>query len=346
MHRDSDEFASVLPQKNFSFSKLNRNVIPQSPVNFVNMINQNRALPMQGIIPPMITPLKSSDELDHAGLERLIEHILGGGVHGLFILGTSGEAPSLSYRLRRELIERACQLVKGRVPVMVGITDTSLVEALGLARYAADCGAAAVVTSTPYYVPIGQPELVEFVKRLVGELPLPLFLYNMPQMTKIIFEIDTLKQVSHLEGIIGVKDSGGNMDYFNQLLELKQLRPDWSVLVGPESYLAETVHRGGDGGVNGGANFYPSLFVDLYQAVRDGNAAREAELQRIVLQVGNIYSVGRHASAVIKGMKCACSLLGLCDDFMTEPFARFNPPERERVRGILESLNLLKPATR
>ncbi len=304
-----------------------------------------RAHPLQGIIPPMITPLKSLDELDHAGLERLIEHILGGGVHGLFILGTSGEAPSLSYRLRRELIERACKQVNGRVPVMVGITDTSLVEALGLARHAANSGASAVVTSTPYYVPVGQPELVEYVKKLVGELSLPLFLYNMPQMTKVIFELDTLKQVSHLEGIIGIKDSSGNMDYFNKLLELKRLRPDWSVLVGPESLLAETVHRGGDGGVNGGANFYPSLFVELYQAVREGNAAREAELQKTVLQVGQIYSVGHHASAVIKGMKCACSLLGLCDDFMTEPFARFNPPEREKVRVILESLDLLAPAT-
>ena len=292
----------------------------------------------------MITPLQAMDELDHAGLERLIEHILGGGVHGLFILGTSGEAPSLSYRLRRELIERACKQVNGRVPVMVGITDTSLVEAVNLARHAANFGARAAVTSTPYYVPIGQPELVEYIEKLVSELPLPLFLYNMPQMTKVVFELDTLKQVAHLEGIIGIKDSSGNMEYFNKLLELKRLRPDWSVLVGPESYLAETVHRGGDGGVNGGANFYPSLFVDLYDAVKKGDAAREAELQKIVGQVGQVYSVGRHASAVIKGMKCACSLLGICDDFMTEPFERFNAPEREKVRAILESLDLLQPA--
>lgn len=292
----------------------------------------------------MITPLQAMDELDHAGLERLIEHILGGGVHGLFILGTSGEAPSLSYRLRRELIERACKQVNGRVPVMVGITDTSLVEAVNLARHAANFGARAAVTSTPYYVPIGQPELVEYIEKLVTELPLPLFLYNMPQMTKVIFELDTLKQVAHLEGILGIKDSSGNMEYFNKLLELKRLRPDWSVLVGPESYLAETVHRGGDGGVNGGANFYPSLFVDLYDAVKNGDAAREAELQKIVVQVGQVYSVGRHASAVIKGMKCACSLLEICDDFMTEPFERFNPPEREKVRAILESLDLLQPA--
>jgi dihydrodipicolinate synthase/N-acetylneuraminate lyase len=301
-----------------------------------------RALPLQGIIPPMITPLKARDELDHPGLERLIEHILGGGVHGLFILGTSGEAPGLSHRLRRELIERVCRQVRGRVPVLVGITDTSMEEAIGLARYAADSGAPAVVTSAPYYLPPGQPELAAFVGQLVSELPLPLYLYNMPQMTKVEFAPDTLKRLTQIEGIAGIKDSSGNLDFFDHLLELKHQRPDWSVLVGPEHLLAETLRRGGDGGVSGGANVHPRLFVELYHAVRNGAAARAMELQEQLLQFGRIYSVGRHASAVIKGMKCACALLGLCDDFMAEPFARFNPPERERVRAILESAGLIE----
>jgi 4-hydroxy-tetrahydrodipicolinate synthase len=78
----------------------------------------------------MITPLRGRDELDVAGLERLIEHIVNGGVNGLFILGTTGEGPSLSYRLRRELIERTCRLVNGRVPILVGITDTAFVESV------------------------------------------------------------------------------------------------------------------------------------------------------------------------------------------------------------------------
>lgn len=290
----------------------------------------------------MITPLKARDELDHPGLERLIEHILGGGVHGLFILGTSGEAPSLSYRLRRELIERVCRQVRGRVPVLVGITDTSFVEAIGLARHAADSGAQAAVTSTPYYVPLGQPELIEYVEALVRELPLPVYLYNIPQMTKVEFAPDTLKCLTHFERIVGVKDSSGNLAYFDKLLELKRQRPDWSVLVGQEHLLVETVRRGGDGGVTGGANVHPRLFVELYQAVKDGNAPRATELQEKLLQLGKIFSVGRHASAVIKGMKCSCALLGLCDDFMTEPFARFNPPEREQVRAILESVGLLE----
>jgi dihydrodipicolinate synthase/N-acetylneuraminate lyase len=291
----------------------------------------------------MITPLKGRDELDHPGLERLIEHILNGGVHGLFILGTSGEASSLSYRLRRELIERVCRHVRGRVPVLVGITDTSIVEALGLARHAAESGAPAVVASAPYYLPPGQPELIAFVEHLVRELPLPLYLYNMPQMTKVEFAPDTLKRLTHLEGIAGIKDSSGNLAYFDQVLELKRQRPDWSMLVGPEHLLVETVRQGGDGGVNGGANIHPRLLVELYQAVKSGDGARATELQEELLKLGKIFSVGRHASAVIKGMKCSCALLGLCDDLMAEPFERFKPPEREQVRAILESVGLLEP---
>ena len=86
----------------------------------------------------MITPLRGRDELDVAGLERLIEHIVDGGVNGLFILGTTGEGPSLSYGVRRELIQRVCKQVKHRVPVLVGITDTSFVESVNVARSAGE----------------------------------------------------------------------------------------------------------------------------------------------------------------------------------------------------------------
>lgn len=294
-----------------------------------------------GIVPPMVTPLRGRDSLDVGGLERLIEHIVAGGVQGLFILGTSGEGPGLSYRLRREVIERVCRQMRNRLPVLVGITDTCFTEAITMANCAADAGAQAVVTAGPFYLPPSQPELIDFIDQLVQELPLPLFIYNMPQLTKVHFEPETLRQLTHLEKIIGLKDSSGDLAYYDKLIALKQERPDWSVLVGPEHLLAETVRRGGDGGVNGGANFHPRLFVDLYQAVKAGDQHCADELQRQLVQLGQIYSVGKHASAVVKGMKCACSLLGLCDDRMAEPFERFYEPEREKVRNILKSLGLL-----
>ena len=106
-----------------------------------------------------------------ARLERLVEHLIRGGVHGIFALGTTGEAPSLSHRLRRDLVEQTLRLTSGRVPVLVGITDTSFTESLELARVAAEAGAAAVVTAPPYYFPAGQPELCEYLDDLAGSTP-------------------------------------------------------------------------------------------------------------------------------------------------------------------------------
>jgi 2-dehydro-3-deoxy-D-pentonate aldolase len=299
--------------------------------------------PLSGIIPPMVTPLCDRDTLDVAGLERLIEHILAGGVHGLFILGTTGEGPSLSYRLRRELVERTCRQVAGRVPVLVGITDTAFVESVGLAQHAAQVGAEALVLAPPPYFPAGQSELREYVEHLTAALPLPLYLYNMPMMTKVIFAPQTIHRLLDQQRIIGVKDSSGDLAYFAQVLALARQRPDWSVLIGPEHLLAEAVARGGHGGVSGGANLCPRLFVDLYEAARRGDTASVAQLQEKVVKLGRIYQVGRHASAVIKGLKCALSLLGICDDFLAEPFYRFDAQKRETVRQLLDGVGLCRP---
>lgn len=287
----------------------------------------------------MITPLRDRDELDIAGLERLVEHILGGGVSGLFILGTTGEGPSLSYRLRRELIERVCRQVKGRVPVLVGITDTAFVESVNVARQSADAGATAVVLATPYYLPQGQPELQEYLTHLVPELPLPLYLYNMPGLTKVSFEIETVRRAMDEPRIIGLKDSSGNMTYFHRLVGLLPHRPDWTLLVGPEEMLLDTVLAGGHGGVNGGANLFPKLYVRLYEAALAGNLARGRALHAAVMRVSNsLYRVGRHSSAIIKGLKCALACRGVCDDFMAEPFHRFRAEERMQVERLLKEL--------
>jgi dihydrodipicolinate synthase/N-acetylneuraminate lyase len=297
--------------------------------------------PLEGIIPPMITPLAGRDRLDEPGLECLLEHIIRGGVHGLFILGTCGEAPSLSYRLRRDLITRVCQQVRGRVPVLVGITDTSMVEAVGLARHAADSGADALVTSAPYYFPMGQPELVNFVERLVSELPLPLYLYNMPQLTKVQFSLDTVKRFIDLERIIGVKDSSGDLNYFQQLLEVVRTRPDWRLFMGQEYLLVDGLRLGGHGGVIGGASIDPAVLVGIYQALKSGNEAKFAALSERLRCLGRIHPVGQSAAALVKGLKCAMKMLGICNDELADPLMRYTPEEQAVIRSILVELELV-----
>jgi len=298
--------------------------------------------PLRGIIPPMITPLLDRDTLDVAGLKRLIEHVLSGGVHGLFILGTTGEAPSLSYSLRYELIERACSLVKGRVPVLVGITDTSFAESVNTAVKAKDAGAQAVVLAPPYYFPAGQAELLEYIEHLAPELPLPLFLYNMPSLTKAVFEPQTVRAAAEISAIVGLKDSSGNMGYFHQLQFLLQGHPDFSLLMGHEELMAEAVLLGASGGVCGGANILPKLYVDLYDAARSQDMETMESLHNRVMQIStSIYGVGRYQSSYLKGLKCALSCMGICSDFLAEPFHRFRSAEHDVIRRHLEELGIV-----
>ena len=295
---------------------------------------------LQGIVPPLITPLKGRDELDVAGLEKLIEHILAGGISGIFILGTTGEGPSLSYRLRRELIERVCKQVNRRVPVLVGITDTAFAESVNVARAAADFGADAAVVAPPYYLPEAQPELQEYLDHLVPELPLPLYIYNMPALTKVHFDLETVRRAMDNPRIIGLKDSSGDLNYFKAAAELiKQNRPDWPLLVGPEEKLFDALQLGGHGGVSGGANLFPKLYVKLCEAHRAGNCARAQELQKQIQRVSDsFYRIGKYSSSIIKGIKCALNCLGICDDFMAEPFHRFRASERELVQARLKEI--------
>jgi 4-hydroxy-tetrahydrodipicolinate synthase len=296
---------------------------------------------LNGIIPPMVTPLRGRDELDVSGLERLVEHVLAGGVSGLFILGTTGEGPGLSYRLRREMIDRVCRQVNSRVPVLVGITDTSFVESAALAKHAGSKGAAAVVVAPPYYLPEAQPELQQYIDHLLPELPLPLFLYNIPSLTKVHFELETLRRALDEPRIVGFKDSSGDLAYFKNVAEIVRRRPDWSLLSGPEEKLLDTLQLGGHGGVNGGANIFPALYVKLCEAFKAGNIERARELQKQIQRVSDsLYRVGKYSSSIIKGIKCALACRGICDDFMAEPFHRFRAEERDLVKTRLTELNV------
>jgi 4-hydroxy-tetrahydrodipicolinate synthase len=123
---------------------------------------------------------------------------------------------------------------------------------------------------------------------------------------------------------------------------MSKQRADWSVLVGPEELMAEAVLLGAHGGVNGGANLCPQLYVDLYNAAAQGDLPQVRELQARVLNLGeNLYTAGRHRSSGIKGLKCALSLLGVCNDRMAEPFTAFQAPQHELIRERMQALGLL-----
>ena len=298
-------------------------------------------MPLRGIVPPMVTPLSGRDRLDVPGLERLVEHILSGGVQGLFLLGSTGEGPGLSYALRRELIDRVCRQVAGRIPVLVAITDTSYAESLRIASHAADDGAEAVVLAPPCYFPPGQDDLYRYVHNLAGESPLPVFLYNMPGLCKVAFEPETVRRLLDLPGVVGLKDSSADMIYFHEVRRIVRERPEFSLLVGPEQLLAEAVRCGAHGGVCGGANLVPRLYVDLYEAARTDDREQAASLHERVMEIARLlYTVESGAAGYLKGLKCALACVGLCDDALAEPLHRFDDLSRSLIRERLERLEI------
>lgn len=303
----------------------------------MNRLIQNA--PLRGIIPPLVTPLLDNDTLDIKGLECLIERLIAGGVHGLFILGTTGEAQSISYHLRRQMVEEASRINNKRLPLLVCISDTSITESINLANIAAKCGADAVVSAPPYYYAPSQVELAEFYLDLVDRLPLPLFLYNMPSHTKVNFAPETIRAIAENKNVIGFKDSSANAVYFQSVMTAMKDVPHFSMLVGPEEITAEVVLMGGHGGINGGANLFPELYVNIYNAAVEGNLEEIRRLQKIIMQIStSIYTVGKYGSSYLKGVKCALGLLGVCNDHLAAPFYKFKEPEKEKIREALEKI--------
>ena len=295
------------------------------------------AQPLRGIIPPMVTPLLDPGTLDLMGLERLIERMIAGGVHGLFVLGSTGEGPNLSDRVRRELIHATCERVAGRVPVLVCITDNSLEQSVSLGEWAAECGADVLVTSTPYYFVVSQGDLLREVEYLATRLELPLYLYNMPRLTKAHFAPETVARAAQLKRVRGIKDSSGDLDYLAAVVAELSSRPEFTILTGPEELLISSMGLGAHGGVNGGANLFPELYVRLYEAIATGRREEAARLQQRVLELGQfLYTVGEAESGFLRGLKLGLELMGVCSSTMTPPFAPASGADRAALLPRLQ----------
>jgi len=298
--------------------------------------------PLRGIIPPLVTPLNANGSLDERSLERVVERMIAAGVHGVFPLGTTGEAPHLGRRIRADFLKLVAQIAGRRVPVLAGITDSSVEEAAWMAARAAEAGCDAVVFAAPYYYPMSQDELAGFARALAGRLSLPFLLYNIPFCTKDAFSIDAIRRIAELPGCLGVKDSTGDMDLFQRLLDAFRGRPDFTILIGPEERLWEAVRMGAHGGVTGGANLAPAVYTALYSAAAANRYDLAAPLIEKVNAISErIYGALPERSGYFRGLKCAMELCGLCQGYLAPPFEPIQGEARERIRAALAGAGLL-----
>lgn len=283
----------------------------------------------RGIIPPLVTPLLPDFTLDVFSLEKILNHIIEGGVHGVFILGTTGESPSLSQKIKIQLIRETCRIVDDRIPVLVGITDCALGDSLELAEMATNYGANAVVAAPPFYMNISQSDLELYFKDLANRCELPLMLYTIPSHAKTPISIETAKSLSKHPNIVGLKDSTGNLDYMNSLSEAFADHPDFGLLIGPEERLLDSMKVGFQGGVSGGANVFPQIYVKCFEYFEEGNLDKAQVFQTMILELSaELYSHVDHPSSYLKGLKECMKLSHLSGGILSPPQRPFSDDEK------------------
>ncbi|MDQ8199416.1 dihydrodipicolinate synthase family protein [Pelagicoccus enzymogenes] len=292
-----------------------------------------------GILPPLVTPLDEDQNVDREGLGTLVEHVLDGGVHGVFVLGTSGEGPALSLNQQKEVIRTVSMKVSRRVPVLVGITHSCYRESLRIAQCAADEGADAVVVAPQPYFGSQPSELIAYLKAMAKESPLPIVLYNIPANTQVPISWKTVELAAAIDGIVGFKDSSGDMVQLQKVRKAICAEKEFSIMVGPEELIAESVLMGGDGGIPGGANLFPALYTRLYDASVNQRFEEIRRLQGAVIEISrSLYEIDSSNMRIIRTIKAALAQMGVCKPIMSFPFGQFGPRENEILVERLESV--------
>lgn len=293
---------------------------------------------VDGIIVPLITPLNSDESLDVPGLTRLVEHVLAGGVSGIFVLGSSGEGPALPDEVKKQVVRLVSEQCKGRVPVLVGAFGVGTRQTIALAKELLAHGGDIAVITAPYYFAQTQNEIAVHITDFARAQNVPTMFYNIPQMVKTIIEPETVALIAQTPAVMGIKDSWGDMTRFQRELAIKATRPDFQVYQGAEGVAALSIARGANGAVLGLANVAPKLCCDLYTAAKSGNLVRAWELQERLMTLWQLHT---HAQW-LPCLKTAVSLLGICGATTTAPFGSPSADAISAIRRDMQAAEILK----
>jgi 4-hydroxy-tetrahydrodipicolinate synthase len=293
---------------------------------------------LQGIVPPLVTPLNEDETIDAAGLERQLHRLLDAGVHGIFFLGTTGEQPALRDAERVKSIRLAKGIVNGRVPLIVGTMASSTARAIDHIREAEREGADAVAVTPPYYyLSRGAEDQVPHYQACAAATGLPVVIYNIPSTTKVALAPETIARIAEIENVKGVKDSSADMAHFLRILSLLRNQPDFGCMVGAPVLAGASLLYGASGVVPAISNIDPRTLLDVYASALAGNTTALIRLQE---RVHKLLAIGALGSP-IACFKTALELLGICRHYTTAPMQPLGPEKREAVAAILRELELL-----
>jgi 4-hydroxy-tetrahydrodipicolinate synthase len=291
---------------------------------------------LRGAIPALVTPLHEDGSADGPGIERLVEHVLAGGVSGLLALGSTGETASLDEQTRRDVLRRVVESADGAVPVLAGVAQTTLRGARAEVEAAAGLGAMAALVVPPFYYPVDQRTVFEFYRRLASDSPLPILVYNIPQFTKVVIEPATLVALAGECAVVGIKDSSRDFEYFERVCLAMRPLPDFRIFTGSDTMLLPSLTMGASGTICGSANVAPALVADVYNTYQRGDLEAARERQDALIEVALALRSGVFPTAV----KAALEIQGVCEAWPAPPLARLEPVAEASLRKQLEGWRL------
>ena len=292
---------------------------------------------LQGIIPPVVTPFHADESLDLARLRSHIDAQLAAGVHGIFVLGTTGEFYALSEAEKQAVTAAAVGHVGTRAKVYVGTGAETTGEVVRLSKMAAAAGAAGVSVITPYFLKPTQAELLDHFRRVADLAGVPVVLYNNPTTCGgVSIEPDTVAKLAEHPQVIGIKDSSGDLQNTIELVKRAQ-GERFSVLLGRDTLILAGLMFGCRGAIPATCNIAPKFCVGIYESFTSGDLDAARRFQDQLTPVRLALSLGTGNGAV----KEALALLGQPCGPNRRPISPLSDDKRAALRKVLCEVGLL-----
>ena len=265
----------------------------------------------RGVIPALVTPLTEDGELMEQGLRDVLDYTIAGGVHGVFVLGSSGEIFGLTDAQKRRVVEITVEHVSGRVPIYAGASEITTRDCVKTVRMVQDVGGvAAFSVLTPYFLTPTQSELVTHFTAIAAETDLPVLLYNNPGKTQVPIALATAVTLADIPNIVGVKDSSGNMSTTADFI--RETPDDFAVLVGKDTLIYAGLAMGADGAIASTSNVAPRLVAGIYDAYVAGDLARSLQLQNRLTPFRYLVDRATFPVVIKEGLRLAGVDAGYC----------------------------------
>ena len=285
-----------------------------------------------GIIPAVVVPFAEDDSIDVAALRANIGHLIEGGVHGLVVNGTMGEAGSLSDDERGLVIDTALEVADGRLRVSVGVSSASTAASASYAEQARAAGAHGVMCLPPVLYR-GAPEELAAHYVAVAEAGLPVMLYNNPEASGLDLTPEAIAAIATaVPGVVAVKECSGDARRIAALLGATELE----ILVGGDDWALEGFAAGATGWVSGVANVVPAECVELFDAVNEGRLAEARELYQRLLPLGRLDMT----PWLVQYFKGAMDAVGLTGGRTRPPRLPLGAEQQRLLREAVDALGL------